>query len=125
MERIPVHVVSGAPGSGKTALIARLCSQRTGWLGLVNAVPAGAASNLKPLAPGCPCCTGKVVLQVSLARALRESRASRALVELADPAHARTLEKLLGELPFSLSVASARPILLPVDAGLVAADLGP
>lgn len=125
MERIPVHVVSGAPGSGKTALIARLCSQRAGWLGLVNAVPAGAASNLKPLAPGCPCCTGKVVLQVSLARALRETRATRALVELADPAHARALEKLLGELPFSLSVAPARPILLPVDAGFVAADLGP
>jgi len=109
VERIPVHVVSGAPGSGKTALIARLCSQRAGWLGLVNAVPAGAGSNLKSLAPGCPCCTGKVVLQVSLARALRETRAMRALVEL----------------PFSLSVAPARPILLPVDAGFVAADLGP
>ena len=125
MERIPVHVVSGAPGSGKTALIARLCSQRAGWLGLVNAVPAGAASNLKSLAPGGPCCTGKVVLQVSLARALRETRATRALVELADPAHARALEKLLGELPFSLSVAPARPILLPDDTGLVAAYLQP
>ena len=120
-----MHVVSGAPGSGKTALIARLCSQRAGWLGLVNAVPAGAGSNLKPLAPGCPCCTGKVVLQVSLARALRETRATRALVELADPAHARALEKLLGELPFSLSVAPARPILLPDDTGLVAAYLQP
>lgn len=123
MGRIPVHVVSGAPGSGKTALIAGLCAERAGWLGLVNALPAGAGSNLKPLAPGCPCCTGRVVLQVSLVRALRETRATRVLVELPDPAHARTLEKLLGALPFSLSVAPARPVLLPGDAGLLAADL--
>lgn len=119
-----MHVVSGAPGSGKTTLVARLCAERAGWLGLVNALPAGAGPNLKALAPGCPCCTGRVVLQVSLARALRETRATRALVELPDPAHALTLETLLAASPFSLSVVPARPILLPCDAGLGVADLG-
>ena len=123
MGRIPVHIVTGAPGSGKTALVARLCSERPDWLGLVNALPDAAADNLKPLPAGCPCCTGRVVLQVSLARALRATRATRALVELPDPAHARTLEKLLAELPFSLSVTSARQVVLPCDAGLRPADL--
>jgi G3E family GTPase len=121
--RIPVHIVSGAPGSGKTALIARLCAERGDWLGFVNALPTPAPANVIRFSAGCPCCTGKVVLQVSLARALRETRATRALVELADPQHAQTLEKLLGELPFSLSVAGARPVLLPGDAGVGAADL--
>lgn len=122
MGRIPVHIVTGAPGSGKSALISRLCSERGDWLGLVNTLPQ-AGRSLKQLSAGCPCCTGKVVLQVSLARGLRETRARRAFVELGDPEHALTLEKLLGELPFSLSVISARRITLPAEAGLKAVEL--
>ena len=118
-----MHIVSGAPGSGKTAFVARLCADRRDWLGLVNALPHAAGDNVKPLPAGCPCCTGRVVLQVSLARALRATRAARVLVELPDSTHALTLERLLGELPFSLSVASARQVVLPRDAGLVPADL--
>jgi len=121
--RIPVHIVSGGPGSGKSALVARLCTERREWLGLVNLLPPTAGENVKPLPAGCPCCTGRVVLQVSLARALRATRAARVLVELPDSTHALTLERLLGELPFSLSVASARQVVLPRDAGLVPADL--
>jgi hypothetical protein len=123
MERIPVHIVTGAPGSGKSALISRLCSERADWLGFVNTLPR-AGGGLKQLSAGCPCCTGKVVLQVSLARGLRATRARRAFVELGDPEHALTLEKLLGELPLSLSVISARRIALPGEAGLMPVDLG-
>ena len=123
MERIPVHIVSGAPGSGKSALVARLCAQRRDWLGLVNSLPQPAGDNVMALSAGCPCCTGQVVLQVTLARALRATRATRALVELPDPAHAQALEKLLGELPFSLSVTGARRVVLPRDLGLAPAEL--
>jgi G3E family GTPase len=122
MERIAVHIVTGAPGSGKSALIARLCSERGDWLGLVNTLPQ-VGRGLRQLSAGCPCCTGKVVLQVSLARGLRETGARRALVELADPEHAATLEKLLTELPLSLAVIGARRILMPAETGLKAAEL--
>lgn len=115
LHRVPVHIVTGAPGSGKSALIARLTGERKDWLGLVNAVPDVATDNLRALSAGCPCCTGRMVLQVSLVRALRDSGASRALVELSDPAHASSLEKLLQAPPFSLSLRAARALVLPRD----------
>ena len=123
MTRIPVHVVSGAPRSGKSALITRLCAQRADWLGLVNSVPDAAGSNLASVAAGCPCCTGKIVLQITLARALRQTRATRAFVELSDPGHAASLERALGEAPLGLSIVCARSIFQPRDAELSAADL--
>ena len=123
VDRIPVHIVTGAPQSGKTGMIAGLCAARGDWLGLVNSLPAGAGGNLRLLSAGCPCCTGKVVLQVSLARALRESRAVRAFVELPNPEHAGPLQEILGQLPLSLSVVSARTLTQPVDARIRPSDL--
>jgi hypothetical protein len=121
--RIPVHVVSGPPGAARGALIARLCTERPDWLGLVETIPPGATSNVRALSAGCPCCIGRVVLQITLARALRESRAVRAFVELADQEHATGLERVLGESPLGLSVVRSRPIALPADAELTAAHL--
>lgn len=122
MERIPVHIVTGAPGSGKSALIARLVAADSHWLGLVNRLPDGAQRNLRQLSPGCPCCTGRVVLQIMLARALRQTGATRAFVELADADHAGTLEKLLAESPWNLSMRSARSIVLPHDLAITASE---
>jgi len=118
-----VHVVAGPPGSGKSALIARLARERGDWLGLSNSVLAGAAANLMLLSAGCPCCTGRVALQVSLARSLRESGASRAFLELGDVRHAAALARLLNELPLSLSLTQARTILLPQDSAISAGAL--
>lgn len=122
MRRIPVHVVTGVPAAGKSALVARLARARPDWLGLVNSLPADSVANLKPLSASCPCCVGRVVLQVSLVRALRETGATRAFVELADAQHAANLARLLGELPFSLSVEAGRTIILPRDAGISASE---
>lgn len=118
-----MHIVTGAPGSGKSALITRLTRDRPDWLGLVNAVSGAAANNLRSLIAGCPCCTGRVVLQVSLVRALRESGARRAFVELANPAHAANFAKLLQESPFSLSVRVAPALILPGDQAIDAAGI--
>jgi hypothetical protein len=119
-----VHVVIGASGAGKSAFIARLCRQRQDWLGLVNAIPSAASEpNLMPLTAGCPCCTGKVVLQITLARALRATRAGRAFVELSNPAHLAGLERVLNEAPLGLSVVGARSFSLPQHAELSVADI--
>jgi len=121
--RIPVHIVTGGPGTGKSAFIARLCAQRGDWLGLVNLPPSAAdGPNLKPLNSGCPCCTGKVVLQVTLARALRATGAGRAFVELSDAGHLEGLERALGESPLDLSLVISRSISLPWDVGLPVAE---
>ena len=125
MAPIPVHIVTGPPGAAKSAFIARLCAQRPDWLGLVSSSAAASGPNLKALAPGCPCCTGRVVLQISLARALRDTRAVRALVELPDAGHLAALEHALSEAPLGLSVLSSRQITLPRDSGLQAEDLEP
>jgi len=118
-----VHVVTGAAGTGKTAFIARMCAEREDWLGLVNQpLSAASGSNVKTLTAGCPCCTGKVVLQITVVRALRRFRAGRAFVELGDAGHLQGLERALGESPLGLSLVISRSICLPRDAGLPVAE---
>ena len=122
MSRVPVHIVSGAPASGKSALIGRLVEQRSDWLGLVNALPSRETDNLKRLSGGCPCCIGKLVLQMALVRGLRATNATRALIEFSNGAHVATFERLLGDPPLSRSVVLARTIVLPEDAGMSIRD---
>ena len=109
MKRVPVHLVAGPPGSGKLALIARLIAERDGW------------ATLSP--GGCPCCTGRVDLQIGLARLLRERRPERVLVALPDGAHAVASRRVLGERPLAQYIVLGREIVLPEDAGLAAAEL--
>ena len=104
MKRVPVHVVAGAPGSGQSALVARLTKERSEW------------AALSPRA--CPCCVGRVELQVSLARLLRERRPERILVELADGEHLKALVRVLAEWPLGQYVEPVRSLLLPADANL-------
>ena len=101
MQRVPVHVVTGAPGSGKSALVARLIKERSAW------------AALSPRA--CPCCVGRVELQVTLARLLRERRPERILVELADGDHLQALQRVLVEWPLGQYVSTARSLVLPGD----------
>lgn len=119
--RIPAHVVAGSADA--LGLISRLCAARADWIGLVSTLPLIQGPNIRTIAAGCPCCTGKVVLQVSLARALRESRATRVFVQVADTAHATALEKALSEFPLGLSVTPGRRILLPQDGALGPGEL--
>jgi hypothetical protein len=114
-------VVTGTAAAGE--LIGRLCAQKERWLGLVGRAPANPIPNMRTIAAGCPCCIGRVVLQISLARALRQTGATRAFVEVPDGAHAASLEGVLAELPLSLSVIVARKIVLPEDAWLSPVDL--
>jgi hypothetical protein len=49
----------------------------------------------------CPCCVGKVQLQVDLVRLVREDRPPGVFIELLDRLHAQTLRRSLREWPFS------------------------
>lgn len=109
MKRIPLHVVTGAPDSGKSALVTRLTTERKDW------------AALSPRA--CPCCVGRVELQVTLARVLRERRPERILVELANGEHLKALERVLAEYPLGQYVAAARSLVLPADEHVRPADL--
>lgn len=74
MSRVPVRVTDGAGGA-----------------------PAGWAI----LRPGaCPCCVGRIQLQVDLVRLVREQRPAGVLIELPDPVHGQALRRSLREWPF-------------------------
>jgi hypothetical protein len=57
------------------------------------------------LRPGaCPCCVGRVQLQVELARLIREQRPRGVIIRLPDPEHAPGVRRALGEWPLSAYV---------------------
>lgn len=118
MNRIALHVVTGEPRSGKSALIARLIGARASWLGLVNRLPGGSHPSLRALPSGCPCCTARVEARVFLARTLRELRPQRVLIELGDERHRAALERALTEWPLGQYLEPGRPIRLPDDTRL-------
>ena len=93
-ERIPVHAVSGAAGGA----IADRIEREPRSLGLVR-VRLRELPNLLPLPPGCPCCTGRVALEISLARHVRERRPARIYIEIGDPLHAAQLAAVLAREP--------------------------
>ncbi len=51
--------------------------------------------------PGCPCCTARVELQVSLARLLRAQRPEGVLVVVPDREHFPALARALRERPLA------------------------
>ena len=104
MSRTLVHVVTGATADDRKALITRLLVARPGW---------------RELAPrGCPCCSGRVETQITLARLLREVAPERVLLELADGRHLQALQRALGEWPLSRYVEPGRVITLPDDGAI-------
>jgi len=64
--------------------------------------PAETLPGWAVLRPGaCPCCVGRIQMQVDLVRVVREERPSGVLIELPDPSHRHALRRSLGEWPFS------------------------
>lgn len=82
MSRVPVLLVAGQPGETPP-----------GWVAL------------RPTA--CPCCVGRVAMQVELARVIRDERPRGVVIELADPAHLPALRRALSEWPLAEKVELA------------------
>jgi len=76
VNRVPVRVVAGP-----------LLELPAGWV------------DFKPR--NCPCCVGRVELQVEIARLIRERRPQGVLIELADADHQPALRRALAEWPLA------------------------
>ena len=64
--------------------------------------PAEVPQGWAVLRPGaCPCCVGRIQMQVDLVRVVREERPSGVLIELPHQGHCHALRRSLGEWPFS------------------------
>jgi hypothetical protein len=57
----------------------------------------------------CPCCVGRVELQIELARVIREQGPQGVLIELADAAHQPALRRALAEWPLAQYVRLEAP----------------
>ncbi|HJS36673.1 MAG TPA: hypothetical protein VJ789_00935 [Burkholderiales bacterium] len=51
--------------------------------------------------PACPCCVGRVQLQVELARLIREQQPSGVQIEMRDPEHLPAMRRVLAQRPLS------------------------
>jgi hypothetical protein len=76
VKRVPVRVTAGSPSAPPE-----------GWVAL------------RPSA--CPCCVGRVALQVELVRLLRGQALRGVLIELADPGHLPAMLRSLREAPLA------------------------
>ena len=74
--------------------------------GPLPAAPAGGVA-LRPR--HCPCCAGRVELQVQMARLLREQRPQGVVIELADASHLPALRRALAEWPLAQYVRLEPP----------------
>lgn len=104
---IPVNLITGRRGSGKSSVIRHLLSQRPAeerWAVLANDVDAGMPPSVETLddgvylsvvAEGCICCSGQLGLRVALNRLLREARPQRLLIEASALARTPEVLKLL------------------------------
>jgi G3E family GTPase len=106
---IPAHLITGATGAGKTALVSHLLAQRPRderWGVLVNDFGRGAVTRSDPSiivrdVAGCICCTAHVALRTALVALLREARPQRVLIEASAAARPDALMKVLSEQGFA------------------------
>lgn len=126
---VPLNLVTGFLGAGKTTAIRHLLAQRQPgerWAVLVNefgkvgidqaALDAGADDiAIREVPGGCLCCTNHLPLQVALSQLLSRARPTRVLVEPTGLGHpARVLDAL--REPHWQAVLDVRATLTLVDA---------
>lgn len=101
--RLPVTVVAGFAGAGKSALIGHwLRSRPPGerWALLANASAVEPGAGRYRVVGGCACCTAQTSARTALVRLLREGPWDRLVVELDGAAQPATLVDLLRAPPF-------------------------
>ncbi len=100
----PTFVVTGPSARVREAAIAARFG--AGDAAILEGLPDGkpdapldGRQRLHRIAPGCLCCTGNLVLRVTLNRLLRQPPA-QLFIALADPTHLTTLHAMLAGPPY-------------------------
>jgi G3E family GTPase len=116
---IPVHLVTGATGAGKTSAIRRLLTKRPhaeAWIVIVNdfgedtfASELDNRVTVREVA-GCVCCSGQIALRITLVKLIRENRPQRVLIEASSAAEPATLSAMIQEADLSRAVELASNI---------------
>lgn len=127
LRAVPVNLITGRRGAGKSSVIRRLLAQRPAgerWAVLYNDVPAAGESTPDPaqddvrfslMADGCICCSAQVGLRVALTRLLRDARPQRLLIEPSSQARVNEVLKLLADR-WLAPVLDVRATILVVNA---------
>jgi G3E family GTPase len=129
LRNIPVHVIAGPLGAGKTSLIRQLMAQRPAderWAVLINEfgqvgldaallTTAEDGIALGEVAGGCLCCVNGAPFQVGLGRLLRQARPQRVFIEPSGLGHPAQLLRQLREPPWQ-GVLAVQPSVLVLDA---------
>ena len=108
LKPIPVNLITGFLGTGKTTGISSLLRQRPPhehWAVLINdfgqtsidptKFQNGAGVTVREVPGGCPCCTAQVQMRVTLTRLLREVKPIRLLIEPSSLGHLAAFIDLL------------------------------
>ncbi|WP_213662185.1 CobW family GTP-binding protein [Stutzerimonas stutzeri] len=133
LTQIPIHLIGGPLGAGKTSLIRNLLTQKPAderWAVLVNEfgqIGLDAALlttdadgvGIAEVAGGCLCCVNGLPFQVGLTRLLRQARPQRLLIEPSGLGHPAQLLRQLGQPPWT-EVLAVQPSVLVLDAAALA-----
>jgi len=135
---IPVVLVCGFRGAGKSSLIRNLVSLRPegdvwGVIGPANAIEPEAGLLQEPVPHGCPCCIGSVIFRAGLVQLIRRAGAAnlkRILVEGGPDGHAggtrtlvaRTFTGIDLQVEQVIAVIDPRWIELPLPAARTAME---
>lgn len=133
LKNIPMHLIAGPLGSGKTSVIDNLLAQRPAherWAILINefgliGLDAALLSRdedglmIAEVAGGCLCCVNGVPFQVGLSRLLRKVKPHRLFIEPSGLGHPDSLLAQL-QLPPWRDVLAVQPLVMVLDATALA-----
>ncbi len=126
LQDIPLNLITGFLGVGKTSAILHLLEQKPasenwsvlvnefGGIGIDGAIYASRGIQVRQVAGGCLCCSAGVPLQVAVNRILRETRPDRLLIEPSGIGHPRRVLDTLRSEHFQ-GVLDIRASLCLVD----------
>jgi len=126
MARIPVNIIGGFLGAGKTTAIIHLLKNKPEnekWAVIVNELGDVSIDGfllraedkeitVKDISGGCMCCVGKVMFDAALAQMAVKIKPHRILVEPSGAGHMKDLIKTLSSRTFSPYVAMRAPLCL-------------
>ncbi len=83
------------PAGVSAAIVEGIANDR----GALHALAAASVMKVIRVAPGCPCCTGNLTMQITLNRLLRE-KPVRLYLSLADASHLANVRKFLQQAQY-------------------------